>query len=120
VGFPGEDSLSQLLTDLSDDEAHEQVANLNVTFSQYGQREAADRLEVQLPVGVEAATWTAAGTLDYWVKQEGEWWGRIRRPDGASRGSGRLNSGGPPRLLIVRHGMGQAVHRLLGRGLFCC
>jgi hypothetical protein len=53
-------------TDLSEDEAHEQAANLNVIFSQYGQRDQADRLEVNPPIEVESATWSAAGKLDYW------------------------------------------------------
>ena len=65
-------------TDVSEDEAHQQAANLNLIFSQYGQRSEADRLEVQPPIEVEAATWTAAGTLDFWVKEEREWWGRVR------------------------------------------
>jgi hypothetical protein len=69
-------------TDLSEDEAHQQAANLNLMFSQYGQRTDVDRVEVQPPVEVEAATWSAAGTLDYWVKEEREWWGRVRRPYG--------------------------------------
>jgi hypothetical protein len=68
--------------DLSEDEAHQQAANLNLMFSQYGQRNEADRVEVQPPIEVEVATWSAAGTLDYWVKEERDWWGRVRGPDG--------------------------------------
>jgi hypothetical protein len=34
--------------------------------SQYGE---ADRREVDPPVEVEIATWSAAGTLDWWVKE---------------------------------------------------
>ncbi|HJV12988.1 MAG TPA: hypothetical protein VJ625_03770 [Propionibacteriaceae bacterium] len=51
-------------TDLSEDEAHQQAANLNVIFNQYGQRDQADRLEVNPPIEVESATWyePAAGT----------------------------------------------------------
>jgi hypothetical protein len=30
---------------------------------------------------VESATWSAAGDLDYLVKERQEWWGRVRRPD---------------------------------------
>jgi hypothetical protein len=69
-------------SDLSEDEAHEQAANPNVIFNQYGQRDQADRFEVKPPVEVESATWSAVGKLDYWVKEEREWWGRVRRPDG--------------------------------------
>jgi hypothetical protein len=71
-----------VMTDLSEDDAHQQAANLNLMFSQYGQRNEADRVEVQPPVEVEAATWSTAGTLDYWVKEEHEWWGRVRGQDG--------------------------------------
>jgi hypothetical protein len=46
---------------------------------QYGE---ADRREVNPPIEVESATWTAGGTLDWWVKGRREWWGRVRGPDG--------------------------------------
>jgi len=69
-------------TDLSEDDAIQQAADLNVIFNQYGQREQADRLEVKPPIEVESATWAAAGVLDYWVKEEHEWWGRVRAADG--------------------------------------
>jgi len=69
-------------TDLSENEAKQQAADLNVTFNQYGQRKADDRRQVKPPVPVESATWTAAGELDYWVRDRGEWWGRVRGPGG--------------------------------------
>jgi hypothetical protein len=53
-----------------------------VIFNQYGQREQADRLEVKPPIEVEAAMWSAAGRLDYWVKEEQEWWGRVPVEEG--------------------------------------
>lgn len=31
---------------------------------------------------MESATWPLAGTLDWWVKEGREWWGRVRGPDG--------------------------------------
>jgi hypothetical protein len=40
------------------------------------------RHEVRPPVSVESASWSAAGELDYWVKNRYEWWGRVRGPDG--------------------------------------
>ncbi len=43
----------------------QKAADLNVVFDQYGQRNDADRREVRPPVPVEAATWQAAGELDY-------------------------------------------------------
>ena len=41
-----------------------------------------DRLEVKPPIEVESATWSAAGKLDYWVKERHEWWGRVCARDG--------------------------------------
>jgi hypothetical protein len=69
-------------TALSEDEAHQQAADLNVIFSQYGQRDQIDRLEVKPPIEVESATWSAAGELDYWIKERHEWWGLVRDQDG--------------------------------------
>jgi hypothetical protein len=34
------------------------------------------------PIEVESATWSAAGGLDYLMKERQEWWGPVRRPDG--------------------------------------
>ena len=50
--------------------------------SQYGE---ADRREVHPPVQVEVAKWSAAGTLDWWVKERQQWLGRVRDPDGRQR-----------------------------------
>ena len=35
----------------------------------------AGRQEVDPPIQVEAATWSKAGQLDWWVKERQEWWG---------------------------------------------
>jgi hypothetical protein len=75
------------VTDLAEHEAHEQAADLNVTFNQYGQRDQADRIEVNPPIEVQSATWSAAGQLDWWVKERREWWGRVRGPEVDRRGS---------------------------------
>lgn len=50
--------------------------------AQYGE---ADRREVDPPVEVEVATWSAAGTLDWWVRERREWWGWVRGADGRQR-----------------------------------
>jgi hypothetical protein len=50
--------------------------------TQYGE---ADRREVNPPIEVESATWSAGGTLDWWVKDRLEWLGRVRGPDGRQR-----------------------------------
>ena len=74
--------MSWKATDLSENEAKLQAADLNVTFNQYGQRNAEDRREVKKPFPVESATWSATGELDYWVRDGCEWWGRVRGPKG--------------------------------------
>jgi hypothetical protein len=58
-------------TDLTEDGAHQQTADLNVTFNQFGQRAEADRREVDPPIQVETATWSKAGQLDWCVKDSG-------------------------------------------------
>ena len=50
--------------------------------SHYGE---ADRREVDPPIQVDAATWSAGGNLDYWVKEHREWLGRVRSADGRQR-----------------------------------
>jgi hypothetical protein len=45
----------------------------------------ADRREVDPPIEVETATWSAGGTLDWWVKERREWFGRVRGKDGRQR-----------------------------------
>jgi hypothetical protein len=45
----------------------------------------ADRREVNPPIEVEAATWSAGGQLDWWVKERGRWLGRVRGPDGRQK-----------------------------------
>jgi hypothetical protein len=44
-----------------------------------------DRREVDPPVEVQIATWSAAGTLDWWVRERREWFGRGRGLDGRQR-----------------------------------
>jgi hypothetical protein len=45
----------------------------------------ADRREVTPPIEVESATWAPGGTLDWWVKERQQWFGRVRGPDGQQR-----------------------------------
>jgi len=45
----------------------------------------ADRREVDPPIEVESATWSAGGQLDWWVKDRQEWLGRVRGKDGRQR-----------------------------------
>ena len=74
--------MSWQATDLSENEAKQQAADMNVVYNQYGQREEKDRREVNPSMPVESAAWKPAGELDYWVKERGEWWGRVRGSDG--------------------------------------
>jgi hypothetical protein len=46
------------------------------------QKDPEDRREVNPPIEVESATWSSGGTLDWWVKERREWWGRVRGADG--------------------------------------
>jgi hypothetical protein len=48
----------------------------------------ADRREVDPPIEVESATWSAGSTLDYWVKERQGWWGRVRVQTVVRCGSG--------------------------------
>jgi len=58
------------------------AADLNVIYHQYGQRGAERPPRSQAADRGELATWSAAGQLDYWVKERQEWWGRVRGSDG--------------------------------------
>jgi hypothetical protein len=51
----------------------------------------ADRLEVDPPIQVEMATWSAGGQLDWWVKERREWWGRVRGADERQRWVGAID-----------------------------
>jgi hypothetical protein len=44
-----------------------------------------DRREIDPPIEVESATWSAAGTRDWWVKERQQWLGRVRGLDGRQR-----------------------------------
>lgn len=74
--------MSWLATDLSENDAKQQAADRNVIFNQWGQRDQNERRPVDPPMPVESAAWEPAGELDYWVREKGEWWGRVRGPDG--------------------------------------
>ena len=54
-------------------------------FDDLDQRNPEDRREVNPPIPVELATWSAAGRLDWWVKERLEWFGRVRGPDGRQK-----------------------------------
>ena len=82
--------MSWKAVDLGENEAKQKAMDLNVVFDQYGERTNADRREVRPPVIVVSATWQAAGELDYWVRERGEWWGRVRYEGFLADGFGDL------------------------------
>jgi hypothetical protein len=89
------------VTDLAEHEAHEQAADLNVTFNQYGQRDQADRIEVNPPIEVQSATWSAAGQLDWWVKDAGNG-GVVYAGQTVDRNGSKLQIFGLPRRAYSR------------------
>jgi hypothetical protein len=73
---------------------------MNLSDDEVRQRAEADRREVDPPIQIEAATWSRAGQLDWWVKERREWWGRVRGVDGRQRWIKAVDlrpaSGSPP------------------------
>ena len=53
-----------------------------------------DRRAVDPPIEVESATWSPGGTLDWWVKERREWWGRVGVLRGVRDGSSSRSSSG--------------------------
>jgi hypothetical protein len=49
------------------------------------EKDPEDRREVNPPIEVDSATWSAGGTLDWWVRERREWWGRVRGANGRQR-----------------------------------
>jgi hypothetical protein len=63
----------------------ESVFELSIRDLDPTQYAEADRREVDPPIEVESATWSTGGTLDWWVKERREWFGRARRPNGRQK-----------------------------------
>jgi hypothetical protein len=57
------------------------AAELELQYDVHGNRSAETVQRVDPPVPVERA-WQLAGVLDAWVRENGEWIGRVRRDDG--------------------------------------
>jgi hypothetical protein len=57
----------------------------NLSDDEVQQDAEADRREVDPPIQVETAVWSKAGQLDWWVKEQLQWFGRVRGPDGRQR-----------------------------------
>ena len=85
--------------------------------AQYGE---ADRREVDPPVEVEVATWSAAGTLDWWVRERREWWGWVRGADGRQRWIKAADLRPCPRRVILTWPRNALRHRRAGDLQFMC
>ena len=48
------------------------LIDMDLNDDEVQQRAEADRREVDPPIQVEAATWSKAGQLDWWVKSDGK------------------------------------------------
>jgi hypothetical protein len=59
----------------------------NLQYDAHGPRDAATVRRLEAPQEVDVATWEPGGLLDAWVfnRRDGEWIGRVRRPDGMLR-----------------------------------
>jgi hypothetical protein len=58
---------------------------MDLSDAEVQQHAAADRRGVDPPIQVEAAMWSKAGQLDWWVKERQQWLGRVRGKDGRQR-----------------------------------
>jgi YD repeat-containing protein len=66
---------------LAEQDAHDQAAELELQYDARGYRSAETVQRVDPSVPVERA-WQLAGVLDAWVRENGEWIGRVRGDDG--------------------------------------
>jgi hypothetical protein len=73
--------ITRLRQYLAEQDAHDQAAELELQYDAHGYRSAATVQRVDPPVRVERAC-QLAGVLDAWVRENGEWIGRVRGDDG--------------------------------------
>jgi hypothetical protein len=59
---------------LTENEAHQQGADLKWVFNQYGQRDEEDCREVTPPIDWRRPGGQPDGSFDCWVKERREWW----------------------------------------------
>lgn len=65
---------------LSEQDAHDQAAALELQYDAHGYRDPSTVRRVDPPVPVDV--FQPAGVLDHWVREHGEWIGRVRGIDG--------------------------------------
>jgi hypothetical protein len=67
---------------LSEPEANRQATDLDVIYDFYGERKPRDVRQLDPPRPVNLYGWQPAGELDVWVRDDGQWWGRVRDEHG--------------------------------------
>jgi hypothetical protein len=65
---------------LSEQDAHEQAAELELQYDAHGYHDAETVRRVDPPIPVDV--FQPAGVLDAWVRENGEWIGRVRGLNG--------------------------------------
>lgn len=68
--------------DLSEQQARETIEELDLQYDAHGPRPAENVRHVQPAQPVDQAEWQPAGVLEVWIRERGQWTGRVRTPDG--------------------------------------
>jgi len=68
--------------DLTEGQAHELAGDLELQYDAHGPRPPETVRRVQPPRPIDRAQWQPGGVLEAWVRQRGEWLGRVRDSDG--------------------------------------
>lgn len=63
--------------DLTEEQAHQVAAELELQYDAHGPRAPERVRRVQPPCPVQRAVWQAGGVLEAWVRQDGQWYGRV-------------------------------------------
>jgi hypothetical protein len=69
--------------DLSKQQAHDLAADLELQYDAHGQRPPETVRRVTPPCPADQMAWKHGGLLEAWVRERGEWLGRVRAPDGS-------------------------------------
>ncbi|MPZ60414.1 MAG: hypothetical protein GEU93_03770 [Propionibacteriales bacterium] len=68
--------------DLTEAEANEQAHDRDVLYDRFNPRRPEDVRHVTPPKRVDVHKWVTGGALDVWVRENGEWYGRVRDKTG--------------------------------------
>jgi len=69
-------------TDLAQDQAYEMATELDIQYDAHGPRSTNAIRKVDPQQQVDRVERQPAGVLDVWIRDAGEWLGRVRTPDG--------------------------------------